>query len=230
MKLAIMQPYFMPYIGYFQIINAVDKFIFYDDVNFIKNGWINRNNIIINNTPKYITIQLKGASPNKLINEVVFTDNRNKIKKTIQMAYKKAPFFNDIWPMIEKILSINTQSISQQAIYSVKNVSEYLGIKTNFEISSEKYSHTKGIDRTDRILDICKINNASTYINTIAGKELYQKETFSKESIKLHFLRTTFTEYKQFKSEFISALSIIDVMMFNSIEEIRKMLNKYELV
>ena len=225
-----MQPYFFPYIGYFQLVNAVDKFIFYDDVNFIKRGWINRNNIIINNTPKYITIQLKGASQNKPINEVEFTDNRKKVKNSIQMAYKKAPFYNDVWPVIEEILGIKTQNISKQAIYSVEKVCEYLSINTNFEISSQTYHQTKGMNKADRLIEICRINGAATYINPIGGKELYKKETFKAVNIELHFLKTIFTEYKQFKNEFIPALSIIDVMMFNSVEEIHKMLDNYELV
>lgn len=230
MKLAIMQPYFFPYIGYFQLVNAVDTFIFYDDVNFIKNGWINRNNIIINNTAKYITIQLRGASPNKLINEVEFTDNRKKLKKSIQMAYKKAPFYNDAWPIIEEILSIKTQNISEQSINSVERVSEYIGINTKFEISSQKYNKTKGMDKANRLIEICKMNGATTYINPIGGKELYKKETFKAVNIELYFLKTIFNEYKQFKNDFFPALSIIDIMMFNSVEEIHKMLDNYELV
>lgn len=230
MRIAIMQPYLFPYIGYFQLVNAVDKFIFYDDVNFIKNGWINRNSIVINNSKKYITLQLKGASPHKLINEVEFTDNRNKLKNSIRMAYKKAPYFKSSWPLIEDVLSINTEKISEQAIHSVKNISKYLGINTSFEISSEKYCMTKGMDKADRLIRICKINEATTYINPIGGKELYHKETFKTENIKLYFLNTNFTDYKQFTTEFIPALSIIDIMMFNSIEGIHKMLNNYDLL
>lgn len=224
-----MQPYFFPYIGYFQLINAVDKFIFYDDVNFIKNGWINRNKIIINNSSKYITIQLKGASSNKPINEVEFKDNRNKLKKTIRMAYSKAPYFDLAWPLIEEVLSINTKLISEQAIYSVVKACEYLDINTSFDISGKKYHKTKGMDKADRLIEICRMNGATTYFNPIGGMELYKKETFKAENIELHFVNTVFKEYKQFKNEFIPALSIIDIMMFNSPIKIREMLGDYEL-
>ncbi|MDD2305482.1 MAG: WbqC family protein [Prolixibacteraceae bacterium] len=230
MKLAVMQPYFFPYLGYFQLIRSVDKFIFYDDVNFIKNGWINRNQIVINNTKKYFTVQLKGASPNKLINEIEFTDNRHKLKSSIQLAYKKAPFYNDVWPIIEDCLMFKTEHIGILAIYSVKKVIEYLDIDIKLEISSENYSDTKGMDKAERLRAICKRNNASTYINPIGGQELYNKEDFKKEKIDLFFLNTKFTTYKQFNNEFISGLSILDIVMFNSKEDIYKMLDNYELI
>lgn len=125
-----MQPYFFPYIGYFQLIQAADKFVFYDDVNFIKNGWINRNRILLNSQPAYITVQLKGASSFKQINHVEFTDNREKIRKTIEQAYKKAPYFDSAWPVINECLAFKTNLISELAIHSVIQVSKYLGIST----------------------------------------------------------------------------------------------------
>jgi hypothetical protein len=230
MKIAVMQPYLFPYIGYFQLINTVDKFVFYDDVNFIKNGWINRNRIIINNSSKYITIQLKGASPNKIINEIEFTDNREKLKSTIRMAYCKAPYYGAVWPLIEEALSINTQKISDQSIFSVKLVCEYLGTNTKFEVSSEKYPHTKGLEKVARLVEVCRINEATTYINSYGGKELYRKDIFRESNIKLQFLRTVLTDYKQFSNVFFPSLSIIDVLMFNSVNDIQSMLENYDIL
>lgn len=230
MKVAIMQPYFFPYLGYFQLIKAVDKFIFYDDVNFIKRGWINRNRIIINGSPNYFTIQLKEASQNKLINEIEFTDNRAKLRKTIQMAYKKAPFYDNVWPIIDDCLRIETNKIDELASYSVKKVSLHLGIDTLFEMSSQKYGDTKGLDRQIRLQEICKLNNAQTYINPVGGMELYKKEDFQKNNINLYYLKTEFIEYEQFSAPFIPGLSIIDVLMFNSKDLIQKMLDSYELI
>ena len=230
MKLAITQPYFFPYLGYFQLINAVDKFVFYDDVNFMKNGWINRNRIIINKAPHYFTVQLKGASSNKLINEVEFRDNRPKLKKTIQVTYKRAPFFEDVWHVIEECLNFETEYIGELASFSVKRVCQYLGIKTIFEDSSKSYSGTKGLGKNERLYEICKINNAATYINPPGGKKLYKKDDFKKENIELLFLKPKFTKYRQFSDEFIPRMSIIDVMMFNSVEKIKEMLDNYELI
>lgn len=230
MKLAIMQPYFFPYIGYFQLIYSVDKIVFYDDVNFIKNGWINRNRILIQNEPGYFTVHLKKASPHKTINQIEFIDNRQKLLKTIRMAYSKAPFFCDVFPVIEKCLNLKTNLISELAVNSNKEVCSYLEIKTIFERSSSTYPDTKPMDKTKRIISICNRNEANTYVNAIGGKEIYAKEDFSNSGIELFFIKPHDVAYKQFSNEFIPWLSIIDVMMFNSVGDIRKMLNNYELV
>jgi hypothetical protein len=230
MKLAVMQPYFFPYIGYFQLINSVDKFIFYDDVNFIKNGWINRNRILINNEPHYITIQLKNASSFKTITSVKFGDNINKIKKTIELAYKKSPCFNEVWPIVEDCLDLQTDKISELAIYSVLTISKYIGINTIFENSSKYYSETSGLERTERLLKICKLNNANEYINPIGGSELYNKEDFKSNGINLHFIKMKNIRYIQQCKEFVPNLSIIDVLMFNSSLSIKKLLDDYDLV
>jgi WbqC-like protein family. len=230
MKLAIMQPYFFPYIGYFQLIRAVDKFVFYDDVNFIKNGWINRNRILLNNQAIYITVQLKGASSFKQINFVEFTDNREKLKKTIEQAYKKAPYFNSVWAVINDSLDFKTSLISELAIHSVVQVSKYLNLDTIFETSSIHYPETKSLKKAERLKEICRINGASGYINPIGGTELYGKEEFTTLGIDLCFINYKDIKYVQGKNEFVPSLSIIDVMMFNSPEEINRMLNQYELI
>jgi len=230
MKLGIMQPYFFPYIGYFQLINAVDKFIFYDDVNFIKNGWINRNRILLNEKPHYITIQLKNASSFNAINGIQFSDNRDKLRKTIFQAYKKAPYLDGAWPIVDRCLRYETQLVSELAIYSILETCKYLNLMTEFETSSISYGETKGLERENRIKEICRMNNASCYINPIGGIELYTKDVFKAAGIELSFLKTNETIYNQNGSAFVPRLSIIDVMMFISREEIISMLNKYELI
>lgn len=230
-SLAIMQPYFFPYLGYFQMIHAVDKFVFYDDVSFINRGWINRNRILVNNNPSYITVQLRKASQNRLINEIEIGDNLQKIAKTIQLAYKKAPQFDEVWPLIEATLNEDVQFISELAIHSVQNISRFLGLETDFENSGTAYRDTKEMDRAeDRLIEICKRNQASQYINAIGGIELYNKDYFSKQNITLQFIKCNLTPYKQFNNDFVSGLSIIDVMMFNDIESCKEMLNKFELI
>ncbi|MFW5983429.1 MAG: WbqC family protein [bacterium] len=231
MKIAIMQPYFFPYLGYFQLINAVDKFVFYDDVNFIKRGWINRNRILINNNPKYITLQLEAASQNKLINEITLnSNNSDKVLKSIEMAYKKAPFYNSVFPIIKDILTWETNKVSDLAIYSVKEICKYLEVNTTFEISSEVYPETKGLEKAQRIKAICNKNQAEKYINPIGGIDLYNKDDFKQNGIDLFFLKGRIDEYQQFADTFIPGLSIIDVMMFNPLGKIHEMLDNYELV
>lgn len=230
MKIGIMQPYFLPYIGYFQLIKAVDKFVFYDDVSYIKNGWINRNRILLNGKAHYITVHQKGASSNKLINEVEIIDNRNKLGKTICNAYSKAPYFRKAWPFIEKILNFETNKISKLAEYSIIQICEYLKIDPNFESSSEDYSFTTDLKSKNRIVAICKINKASNYINPIGGMGLYDKKNFNEEGIKLFFLKTNPITYKQYDNPFVENLSIVDVMMFNSEDLIHEMLDGFELL
>jgi len=229
MRLAIMQPYFFPYIGYFQLINAVDIFVFYDDVNYIKGGWINRNKILINNQGAFFTLTLKDASPNKLINEIEIIDNREKIGKTIQMAYRKAPNFENVWTLIQKCLEFDSKRLSDIAIYSVTLVAEYLGLQKSFEISGERYPDTKGKERAERLIEICNRNNAEHYINPIGGKELYSNDKFALNDIQLSFIKSKDIHYPQFGKNFIPWLSIIDVLMFNPKEKVLEMLNAYEL-
>ncbi len=234
MKLAIMQPYFFPYIGYFQLINAVDKFIFYDDVNFIMKGWINRNRILLDNKSYLFSVPLQKASREKKINEIKISEEhfnkwKNKFYKTIERSYKKAPYFNDIFILIKKVLDENYASVSELAESGVKTISNYLNSKTYFENSSGKYSgiNLKG---SERIIEICKKEKCTEYINAIGGKKLYQKKNFENEGVKLKFIKTNEIKYKQFGNNFIPDLSIIDVLMFNSKKEIKKMLQNYELI
>jgi len=229
MKIAIMQPYFLPYIGYFQLIKAVDKFIFYDDVNYINRGWINRNRILMNGDAHYITVHQRQASQNKLINQIEILDNRNKIKKTFLNAYGKAPYFKDVWVILEMILEFETTKISALAEFSVMQVCKYLGMDTSFEKSSEKYAETAGLKKENRLIAICNANRASDYINPIGGMELYDKKTFRDDGINLSFLKTKKITYRQFGGDFVENLSIVDVMMFNAREEIIKMLDLYSL-
>ena len=138
-----MQPYFFPYIAYFQLVGLVDKFIFYDDVNFIKNGWINRNRILINGEARYMTVHLKNASSFKLTNEVEFLDNRDKLLKTLDLTYKKAPFFKEVFPLLENCLNFRTNKISELSKATIIKTCEFLGLNTIFESSSESYSETR---------------------------------------------------------------------------------------
>ena len=229
MTIGIMQPYFLPYIGYFQLIKEVDKYVIYDDVNYINKGWINRNNILLNGQKYLFTLSLLGASQNKLINEIAVENNQSKLLKTIENAYKKAPYFENVFAVIQSIFDYENKNLSKFVGNSIIQIADYLDIKTIFVYSSEieKDNTLKG---QEKILQICKILGVTNYINTIGGQELYDKDIFKQNNIELHFLKTEMIEYKQFKNDFVPYLSILDVMMFNPIEEINVMLNKFELV
>ena len=230
MKLGIMQPYFFPYLGYWQLINAVDTYVVYDDVAYIKGGWINRNNILVNEKANLITLSLENSSSFKNINEInIIKNGKNaeKIVKTIQMAYKKAPFFNQVMPILENIL-LKNDKIADLNYNSILEINKYLKINTNIILSSS-LSKDNSLKAQDKVIHINKLLGSDTYINAIGGQELYDREEFKREGIELKFLKMNDIKYTQFKNEFVPNLSIIDVMMFNSKMEIKEMLNKYEL-
>ncbi|WP_417371363.1 WbqC family protein [Gelidibacter japonicus] len=232
MKIAIMQPYLFPYLGYFQLINAVDTFIFYDDVNFIKRGWINRNQILVDNKAKLFTVPLKNASQNKLINEIeIVIDEKwlSQFFKTIEQNYKKAPYFDETFQILSNVLKKDVQKISTLAMESVLQISNYLQLKTQFEVSSVTNSSSFGVGKAERLIAICKEKGSDWYINPSGGKELYQKDTFKKEGITLSFIENELVPYAQFENQFVKGLSMIDVLMFNSVDEVRKLLSNYKL-
>lgn len=249
MKVAIMQPYFFPYIGYFQLINSVDKFIIYDDLNFIKKKWINRNRILIKNIgPDFITVPLLDKSSSRKISETLIDDSQNwrdKLKKTIRMNYKKARMFNEVFPFIEQIIDYKTDRIAELNFNLIKSICQHVHIKTLIDNESPIYSDLEkrlsdpgfitsyypGLDvKTARILDICKKENADTYHNAAGGMSLYSPGDFSRYGIELRFIKTKPFKYMQFSSAFFPDLSIIDVLMFNSPEEINSLLANFELV
>jgi len=228
MKVSIMQPYFFPYIGYWQLLNATDVFVIYDDVNYIKQGYINRNSILIDGNSKRITLEVIGASSNKLINEVQVGNNTKKLLKGIEQAYKKSPEYEDSYTVIKSILEYPEKNIAKFIGHSLQSIADFLSIDTTVIYSSEleKNNNLRG---QEKVIDICRHLKASEYINAIGGKELYDKETFLKSGIELRFLETGIINYKQFNNNFVPTLSIIDIMMFNTKNDIKKILNNYKL-
>jgi len=229
MTVGIMQPYFLPYIGYWQLINAVDKYVIYDDVQFIKGGWINRNYTLLNGQKHLVNLLLSAASPNKLINEVYVQESQNKLIKTIETAYKKAPMFDEIFPMFVNIMEYPDKQLAKFLGNSIIEITGYLSIDTEIVYSSaiEKDNNLKS---QEKVLHICNLLGADKYINAIGGAELYSKEDFIKTGIELSFLEAKIEPYKQFKNEFVPYLSILDVLMFNEISKIKSKLEIYTLL
>lgn len=232
-RIAVMQPYFLPYIGYFQLLNSVDEFVFYDDVNFIKGGWINRNDILLNDKRQKIVIPCLAASPNKLINEILIQreDKRlTKTKKTLFQAYQKAKYFNDVGPILEKIFNDKEDRISHVAGMSIKLVAEYLNIEKKFHYSSEAFSDLRGLERAERLIEIVNELAGHTYINMVGGNQLYSRGFFQSRGLELKFLQPQIREYAQNSSNFQPSLSIIDLLMNLSPEEVRQHLKLGELL
>lgn len=233
MKIGIMQPYFFPYISYWQLIHSVDLYLVYDDVNYIKGGWINRNQILLNQKRHYFGIRLCHATPNKLINEIKLLDDpiyRRKMISTLENAYKKAPLFNQCMPLLESILLTEESSLAMFLFNQIKKVCEYLHIHTPLILTSQiETDHS--LKGQEKIIHICKAVGANAYHNPIGGQELYQKETFADNSIKLNFIKTYPIQYRQYnQNDFVDNLSIIDVMMNLTVKEISNLLKGYCLI
>ncbi len=231
MKLGIMQPYFFPYLGYWQLINAVDKYVVYDDVTYIKGGWINRNNILLNNSSHLITLSLVNSSSFKNINEIEITRDSIKLEKllkTIKVAYMKAPHYKEIMPIIEKLVRTNT-NIAKLNFNSIIEINKYLNIQTEILLSSQIKKDNK-LKAQDKVIHINEILGADTYYNAIGGQTLYSKEIFKEKGINLRLLKMNELRYKQFNNEFVPNLSIIDVLMFNKKETIQKYLDNFCLI
>lgn len=231
MKVGIMQPYFFPYLGYWQLINAVDKYVVYDDVTFIKGGWINRNNILLNGKKFLITLPLDNSSSFRNINEIALIKHEGAVRKvlrTIETAYKKAPYFNTIMPIIEKLV-LNNPTISLLNYNAILEVNKYIGIDTEIILSSA-LKKDNSLKAQEKVIHINKLLESDTYINAIGGQSLYNEEEFNKNGLKLFFLKMGDVKYEQFGNEFIQGLSIIDVLMFNDNISIREYLDSYTLL
>lgn len=231
MKLAVMQPYLFPYIGYLQLLATADKFVVFDDVNFIKKGWINKNNILINGQKSTFTVPLQNVSQNRLIKDIeIVADEkwREKFLQSIKFSYKKAEFFEETYNLIEGILNCGETFISKMIVQSLRLFKEKLQLDVEIIESSEIYGNQELLAQF-RIIDICKRENAKHYINAIGGTELYDRELFEKNDVKLSFLQTTPFSYRQFGSEFVPHLSIIDVLMFNGFAGTKNLMSHYTL-
>jgi len=223
------QPYLFPYIGYWQLMNKSDIYVISDSMQYIKKGYINRNNILVNNSKFLFTLEAMGVKENTLISEVKVGKNRKKLVKSIFHAYKKAPYFDEIYPLVEEILLNKEENLSRYIGSSIEQIAKYLEMNTKFIYLSDLQGETT-LTAQARTIDICKRLDASLYINAIGGQNLYYKNDFSTENIELKFLETNISDYQQFNDEFISHLSIIDVMMFNSKDRVLEMLEDYSLV
>lgn len=229
MKIGIMQPYFFPYIGYWQLFNAVDCYVIYDDVNYIKGGWINRNNILLEGKAHRINLHLSRTGSYKKINEIQLGDElaNKKVLTTLEHAYKRAPYYENVYPIIESIISFKADNVALYNGNLLKTIGEYLGIDTKVHYSSE-LNKNQQLTGQDRVIDICRLLDGDMYVNAIGGRSLYDGATFANYGIALRFLKCEPIVYTQFGNEFVPNLSIIDVLMFNSLDDVKEMLTRYK--
>ena len=231
MKIGIMQPYFFPYIGYFKLINQCEKFVLYDNIQYSKKGWINRNNILVNHQAKLFSLPIAKDSDyldikdRKIANSFSSENFLNQIKG----AYAKAPHFDVVYDLLKKCTEFENRNLFNFIYHSIEQVCNFLEIKTDLLISSEvKIDHSLKFDQ--KIIAICKSLGYKEYLNPIGGVELYSKKQFPEEGINIDYLENIEKPYQQLGKEFIGSLSIIDVMMIKSREDIKISLNHDYLI
>lgn len=232
MKLAIMQPYFFPYIGYFQLIAASDVFVLHDDVQYIKGGWVNRNRILLDGTDRMITFPVQKDAFDLPINARHYVEDkqaRKDIVNLVRQGYAKAPCYREVFPLIQELLMFEDRNVARFNENLIRRICDHIGIHTRIITSS-------GMDKDDslageqRVLEICKRLGATDYTNPIGGTELYHPHTFQQHGITLRFLEAQNERYAQKDDKWVPFLSVIDVMMFNRIGEIQQLLGKYRLL
>ena len=232
MKAAIMQPYFFAYIGYFQLIGAVDLFIVYDNIKYTKKGWFNRNRMLQNGSDAMFSLPLKAGSDSLHVRdrEIAADFDREKFLNRIGGAYRRAPYFAHTFPMIDRVVRNEERNLFRFIHHSIVSACEHLGIATRIRVSSD-IDIDHGLKNKDKVLALCEAVGASAYVNAIGGTDLYSREEFGARGVELRFIRSKAFEYPQFGNEFVPWLSIIDVMMFNSPDAVRKCIeSNYELI
>jgi WbqC-like protein family len=232
MTLAVMQPYLFPYIGYFQLIGAVDRFVIYDDVSYIKGGWINRNRWLVGGTPDHFTFPVRDASSFRRIADMRLTEGGGwppKLLKTFRQEYGRAPYFAAAFALLEEVVTLDESGVSRRAVASLRAVMGYLGMTTPLVETSACYGNAD-LRGVDRVIDICRREGATRYVNSIGGQKLYDVATFATAGIELQFLRSRPVEYRQFHEPFVPWLSVLDVIAFNPPDSVRTFLREYELV
>jgi hypothetical protein len=223
MRLAIMQPYFLPYIGYWQLIAAVDTFVIYDNIKYTKKGWINRNRFLRNGVEDTFSLPLRKDSDFLDVNQRFLADSydREDLLNRFREAYRKAPEFSSVVPLLEQIIRNPAANLFEYILGSIRSACEFLEITTPLVVSST-IDCDHSLKSAERVQAICKALGADTYVNPIGGMELYSKDDFARNGIDLKFLKALPFEYEQGGNAFVPWLSILDVLMFNSKTVIKK--------
>lgn len=229
-KIAIMQPYFLPYMGYWQLINAVDEFVIYDTIQYTKKGWINRNRFLLNGKDEMFTLPLKKDSDFLFVRDRELSSGfeRDKLIRQLREAYRKAPYFTENFPVLEKIINCPEHNLFAYIENSIRIICDFLDIKTPLVKSSDIGTGHENLKGQSKVIDICRARQTTNYINPIGGIELYDKASFANEGITLSFLRSRPLNYQCFGEPCIPHMSIADVMMFNDRADIKSYLAMFD--
>ena len=225
-----MQPYFLPYLGYFQLIHAVDAFVVYDDIQFTKRGWIRRNRILTGNQPSWITLPLEHDSDYLDIRQrrIASTFDRDKLLRRIRASYERAPRFASTIPLIAEIVGFESANLFDFLFHSIECVCARLGIGTRLIVAST-LPVDASLRKQDRVLAIARACGADGYVNPVSGEALYSRAEFAAHGITLEFLRTEPFEYAQFSPPHVPDLSIVDLLMFADEGTLGRLLERYQV-
>lgn len=233
-KIGIMQPYFLPYIGYFQLMNMVDEFVIYDNIEFSRASWIRRNRMLQNGKDIYFTLPIKNDSDFLDVDQRYLVDDfqkeADKLLRRIEASYRKAPYFEKFFPVVEKIINYGERNLFDYILHSVQVMKEYLKIATPIRIFSQLGREIHQLKAQDKVIGVCKALHATHYINSSGGINLYDQNDFQKENIALQFYQPKELQYPQFEHDFVPFLSVLDVCMFNSNKKAQEFLNHYEII
>lgn len=230
--IAVMQPYLFPYLGYFQLIAAADVFVLGDDLQYVRSGWVNRNRILHNDEARLITFPLKKDRFQLQINQRQlcdhFSDEAERLIRLIAESYKEAPYFAQVMPLVERLIHFPQQNISLYAEHAIREMCAYLHIVTPIMRSSDLILGSP-VDKQERIIRIAHTFEATTFITPEGGSVVYDRDHFARNRLLVRFFRMNPVEYRQFRQPFVANLSIIDVLMFNCVEQVQQMLTQYRL-
>ncbi|MCC6195981.1 MAG: WbqC family protein [Burkholderiales bacterium] len=227
-----MQPYFFPYPGYFQLLQAVDLFIVHDRVKYTKKGWINRNRILVNGSDALITVPVRHDSDSlDIVERSIAPDfDRAKLLNRIAGAYRGAPHFAQVFPLVERVVNNAEPNLFRFLRASIEATRDFLGIDTPIRAASS-FAIDPALRAQDKVIALCRAAGADIYVNAIGGMELYSAPAFEAAGITLRFIRQGAFEYRQAGAPFVPSLSIIDALMFCPVESLRAHIDgNYELV
>ena len=232
MKVGIMQPYLFPYLGYWQLIHHVDKFVIYDNVQYTKKGWITRNRFLQNGEPEYFSLSLAAASSTLDIKDRYLAPDFDRVKmiRSLDAAYGKAPYYKENFPAIAAIIENPENNLYAYIRSSIDAICDLIGITTDCITSSDVRESPHRLKGEDRVIAINKTLGASEYINPIGGTELYRADYFKDNGIKLSFLKSIPLEYQCFEKPCHPHMSIVDVLMFNSRARVAQALSSYAII
>ena len=232
MRVAVMQPYLFPYIGYFQLMKSVDLYVSYDDVQFMKSGWINRNRILKGDSWGWFTLPVMHDSYKKPITDrkyLLSPEARSRALRQIDAVYRKAPHFSEVIALIERILAAPTDNVATFNEHSHLLLAQELGLEMKY-VNSSSLDFDRSLRGHERLINLCQSLQTKTYINPIGGLSLYTPAPFTAAGIDLRFLKTRRHSYRQFGAPHVPYLSIIDVLMFNDQDQRAELLAEYDVL